>query len=91
MFKNLKPEDQTLDAVTDQLMDLLKNSTTKFELAAVSLIKLTTDDSKAREDTAAFIEWCRYFITGVLDWSLKSRRYGMAQCVQNDQSVDVVL
>jgi hypothetical protein len=78
-------------------MHLLLESMAKFESAATDLGRLQLgsdaehDEAKVSEDIQAFIKWCRYFITGVLDWSLKSRRYGMAQCIESDGSLKIVL
>jgi hypothetical protein len=71
-------------------MAILQASMARFEVAAISLGEMTVGQDKLTADTQAFIEWCRYFITGVLDWSLASRRYGMAKCLQEDGTLDIV-
>ncbi|XDG00548.1 hypothetical protein ABKA04_000163 [Annulohypoxylon sp. FPYF3050] len=91
MFKNCDPAKQTLDTVTHDVEVLLQDSMKGFEEAATSLTEMTADDAQVSKDTQAFIKWCRYFITGVLQWSLESKRYGMAECLQEDKSLNIVL
>ncbi|KAH7324543.1 isoprenoid synthase domain-containing protein [Stachybotrys elegans] len=92
LFENLDGDERRPDAVIAQVMELLKTSMCNFETAAVTLTKLAAEgNAQVDQDTAAFIMWCRYFITGVLDWSLKSKRYGMDNCIQDDGSVLAVL
>lgn len=91
MYRNLDLKDQTLDVVTEDFMKLLRQAMTNFERAAESLAQLTSSDKQVQLDAAAFVEWCRYFITGVLYWSLESPRYGMAQCVTKDNGIRLTL
>ncbi|KAI0840386.1 terpenoid synthase [Hypoxylon sp. FL0890] len=91
VYKNCPPEKQTLDTVTQDIEVLLQQALRGFEEAAVSLSEMTASDAKQSQDTQAFIKWCRYFITGVQQWSLESRRYGMAECLNEDKSLDIVL
>ncbi|KAI1212333.1 terpenoid synthase [Annulohypoxylon truncatum] len=91
MFKNCDPEKQTLDTVTHDIEITLRDSMKGFEDAAASLTEITSHDSQVSKDTQSFIKWCRYFITGVLQWSLESKRYGMAECLQEDGSLNIVL
>ncbi|ORY63945.1 isoprenoid synthase domain-containing protein [Pseudomassariella vexata] len=90
MFKNSPPENQKdLESVTAEFMAVLEESMRTFETAVDNLTKMTADDAQLSTDTQAFIKWCRYFITGVLEWSLESRRYGMAKCIQEDGSLSI--
>ncbi|KAI1452102.1 terpenoid synthase [Annulohypoxylon moriforme] len=91
MFKNCDPTKQTLDTVTQDIEVMLRDSMKGFEDAAASLTEMTSDDEQVSKDTQSFIKWSRYFITGVLQWSLESRRYGMAECLQEDGSLNIVL
>ncbi|KAI2471488.1 terpenoid synthase [Annulohypoxylon bovei var. microspora] len=91
LFKNCDPTKQSLDAVTHDVEVTLRDSMKGFEDAAASLIEMTAHDAQVSKDTHSFIKWCRYFITGVQQWSLESRRYGMAECLQEDGSLSIVL
>ncbi|KAI1417469.1 terpenoid synthase [Hypoxylon sp. FL1857] len=91
MYKNCDPEKQSLDTVTRDIEVLLQETVRKFEEAARSLSEMTSNDAQLSKDVQAFIKWCRYFITGVQQWSLESRRYGMAKCVNEDGSLSIVL
>lgn len=92
MFKQQgSPKNQTLDSVTSEIMSLLQAAMRNFKSAAEALEKLTAGDERVCKDVQAFIKWCRFFITGVVVWSLESNRYGMAACKQDDCSVKVVL
>lgn len=91
MYRNLGSERQTLDVVTEDFMTLLRQAMANFEEAGESLTQFTLNDKQVQLDVAAFVEWCRFFITGVLYWSLESPRYGMAQCVTKDGGISLVL
>ncbi|KAI1493676.1 isoprenoid synthase domain-containing protein [Biscogniauxia mediterranea] len=91
MFKNLAPEKQTLEVVSKEVDVALKGSMERFEIAAKTLSETAPDDATLNKNIQDFVEWCRYFTTGVLYWSLESRRYGMADCINPDGSLDIVL
>ncbi|KAI5864558.1 terpenoid synthase [Durotheca rogersii] len=91
MYKNCSPETQNLDTVTRQIEETLRGSMRGFETAAAALDAETAGDAKVNEDARRFVRWCRYFTTGVLQWSLESQRYGMAKCVREDGSLEIVL
>ncbi|KAI1374941.1 terpenoid synthase [Hypoxylon crocopeplum] len=91
MFKNCSPEKQSLDTVTHDIEVALRESMKRFEGAATSLSETVSSDTQLDKDVQSFIKWCRYFITGVLQWSLESRRYGMADCLHEDGSLSIVL
>ncbi|KAH9992376.1 terpenoid synthase [Xylariaceae sp. FL0662B] len=91
MFKNCDPKEQHLDTVTRELEELLQGTMGRFEEAATSLLEATSSDAQLNKNIQDYIKWCRYFTTGVLQWSLESRRYGMAECRNKDGSLDIVL
>lgn len=93
LFYNQNKEKRSLDSVTKEFMALLKTSMEKFEAAVTSLGAMTASDTdkKVEKDIQEFVLWCRYFITGVLVWSLESKRYGMAKCQLPDKSLSIVL
>jgi hypothetical protein len=91
MFKKYGPDQPNLDMVTQELMVMLKASMAGFEVAAKGLSEMTAGQEQLSKDTQDFVKWSRYFITGVLDWSLASRRYGMAKCLLEDGSLDIIL
>ncbi|KAI1099994.1 terpenoid synthase [Jackrogersella minutella] len=91
IFKNCDPEKQSLDTVTHDTEILLRDAMKKFEDAVTSLTTMAHDDAQVSKDVESFIKWCRYFITGVLQWSLESGRYGMAKCLNDDGSLTILL
>ncbi|KAI1661663.1 terpenoid synthase [Daldinia decipiens] len=91
MYKNCSPEKKTLDTVTSGIEAALRESMRGFEEAAKALVEMASDNAEVSRDVQAFIKWCRYFITGVLQWSLESKRYGMADCLHKDGSLSIVL
>ncbi|KAI0115033.1 terpenoid synthase [Daldinia grandis] len=91
MYKNCSPEKQTLDTVTRGIEAALRESMRGFEEAAKALVEMASDNAEVSRDVQAFIKWCRHFITGVLQWSLESKRYGMADCLHKDGSLSIVL
>ncbi|KAI1125393.1 terpenoid synthase [Nemania abortiva] len=92
MFKNMKQEDQkSMDAVSRDLDVALKGTMERFEVAAEELSKIAPEDAQLHGNILSFIKWCRYFTTGVLYWSLESRRYGMAKCINADGTLSIVL
>ncbi|OTB07944.1 hypothetical protein M426DRAFT_216497 [Hypoxylon sp. CI-4A] len=91
IFKNCDPKEQNLDTVTADIEVALQGSIRGFEDAAASLGQMVSDDAQLDKDVQSFVRWCRYFITGVQQWSIESARYGMAQCLQEDGSLSIVL
>ncbi|KAI0196365.1 isoprenoid synthase domain-containing protein [Astrocystis sublimbata] len=92
MFKHMRREDQrNMDAVSSNLDIALKETIDRFEAAAEELSAIAPEDGQLHGNILDFIKWCRYFITGVLYWSLESRRYGMAKCVNADGTLSITL
>ncbi|KAI1777645.1 terpenoid synthase [Hypoxylon cercidicola] len=91
MFKNCGTGKQSLDKVSHDIEVALQESIKRFEDAATSLGETASSDAQLSTDVQSFIKWCRYFITGVLQWSLESPRYGMADCLHEDGSLSIVL
>ncbi|KAI0537920.1 terpenoid synthase [Xylaria digitata] len=91
MFKNMKHDQKSMEAVSRELDIALKETMERFEAAAEALGKISPEDAKLHGNILDFIKWCRYFITGVLYWSLESRRYGMAKCINADGTLSIVL
>ena len=82
---------ELLESVETCIEKALEESMKRFEDAATSLDKMTSDNAQVSKDVLSFIKWCRYFITGVLQWSLESKRYGMADCLHEDGSLSIML
>ncbi|KAI8966808.1 terpenoid synthase [Daldinia sp. FL1419] len=91
MYKNCSPKKKSLDTVTRGIEAALRESMKGFENAAKDLESMASDNAEVSRDVQAFIKWCRHFITGVLQWSLESKRYGMADCLHKDGSLSIVL
>lgn len=80
-----------MEAVSRDVDIALKETMERFETAAEALGAIALEDAQLHRNILDFIKWCRYFITGVLYWSLESRRYGMAKCINADGTLSVVL
>ncbi|GAW19686.1 hypothetical protein ANO14919_091750 [Xylariales sp. No.14919] len=91
MFKNMKLDQKSIEAVSKDLDVALKETMERFEDAADALGKIAPEDAELHGNILDFIKWCRYFTTGVLYWSLESRRYGMAKCINPDGTLSIVL
>jgi hypothetical protein len=92
MFKNMKGgKHKSMEAVSRNLDIALRETMDRFEVAAGELGKMAAEDAQLHANILDFIKWCRYFITGVLYWSLESRRYGMAKCINPDGTLNIVL
>lgn len=91
MFHNMQKGQKNMDAVSRDLDIALQGTIERFEAAAQELEAMTPEDSELRGNILNFIKWCRYFITGVLYWSLESRRYGMTKCINADGTLSIVL
>ncbi|KAI0465680.1 terpenoid synthase [Xylaria cf. heliscus] len=92
MFKNMRQEDQkSMEAVSKGLDIALKETMDRFEAAVKDLSEIAPEDAQLHGNILDYIKWCRYFITGVLYWSLESRRYGMAKCINADGTLSIVL
>ncbi|KAI1271745.1 terpenoid synthase [Xylaria sp. FL0933] len=89
MFKNMKQK--SMEAVSRDLDLALKETIARFEAAADTLDTIAPEDPQLHGNILEFIKWCRYFITGVLYWSLESRRYGMAKCINADGTLSIIL
>ncbi|KAI1343250.1 isoprenoid synthase domain-containing protein [Xylariaceae sp. FL0016] len=91
MFKAMGSDPRKLDAVSRELEKALQESMERFESAASALCAMEPGQDELNQNIRDFIKWCRYFITGVLYWSLESRRYGMADCIGQDGTLSIVL
>ncbi|KAI0975558.1 terpenoid synthase [Xylaria arbuscula] len=91
MFKNMKQGQRSMGAVSRDLDIALRETMERFEAASEELSAIAVEDEKLHRNILDFIKWCRYFITGVLYWSLESRRYGMAKCINLDGTLSVKL
>ncbi|KAK5626974.1 hypothetical protein RRF57_002689 [Xylaria bambusicola] len=90
-FHNMKQGQRNMDAVSRDLDLTLKETMERFEAAAEEFAAMAPEDSELHGNILDYIKWCRYFITGVLYWSLESRRYGMAKCINADGTLSIRL
>ncbi|KAI1810735.1 terpenoid synthase [Poronia punctata] len=92
MFQHLTEEcKDSMDSVSRDLDMALSETMSRFEAAAKELGEISPEKDELQGNILNFILWCRYFITGVLYWSLESRRYGMAKCINADGTLSIVL
>lgn len=88
----MKQEKQkSMKAVSKELDHALRETIAGFEATTKELSELAPTDAQLHNDILDFIKWCRYFITGVLYWSLESRQYGMASCINADGTLSITL
>ncbi|KAK6524096.1 hypothetical protein TWF694_005759 [Orbilia ellipsospora] len=95
---------QSAEEVVDSLMELLRAKKIEFDAAVMKLSQETRladqkrigkiSDKKAvthEKHIDTLVKWCRYTITGYVDWNLKSNRYHLADSIQEDGSLKVTL
>ncbi|KAJ5743504.1 isoprenoid synthase domain-containing protein [Penicillium manginii] len=94
-IQNLVPvmwnETKNMGHVVVDIISILKESVKKFERAFKMLEGQTSLDSKLDNDMKAFVDNCRTWVTGLLEWTLTSERYKMYQYLHQDGSVVVPL
>ncbi|KAJ7646599.1 isoprenoid synthase domain-containing protein [Roridomyces roridus] len=91
LWMNMPPEEQSLEAVAAECIKIMAEAKARFEAAAKDLDVICADDSVLRKDTANFVQWCRYFSTGVMYWSMGTQRYGIKSCVREDGTIELKL
>jgi hypothetical protein len=84
-------ETKNMGHVVVDIISILKESVKKFERAFKMLEGQTSLDSKLDNDMKAFVDNCRTWVTGLLEWTLTSERYKMYQYLHQDGSVVVPL
>ncbi|KAI1259520.1 terpenoid synthase [Xylariaceae sp. FL1019] len=92
MFQHMQAEFQKdMTMVSKDLDAELQASMERFEESVNGLSQISPNDAVMHGNILEFVKWCRYFITGVLYWSLESRRYGMSKCINPDGTLSIVL
>ncbi|KAJ7646572.1 isoprenoid synthase domain-containing protein, partial [Roridomyces roridus] len=84
LWLNMRPEERSLEAVAEECIKIMSEAKARFEAAANDLDIMCADDNALRKDTGNFVQWCRYFSTGVMYWGMDTSRYGLKSCVQED-------
>lgn len=87
---NEKPH-ANLDTVMDDFETLFASSVANFDKAYHKLDKRTQGNDSLNKELRTYVRDCRRFVTGLLEWSLMTKRYGMQSCLQPDGSALVCL
>ncbi|CAI6339886.1 unnamed protein product [Periconia digitata] len=67
-----------LQSAVDEVVAFLGREIKRFDLAADRLTKAYgAGDEDLRRQVGEYVEGCRYFTTGNLEWSMSTRRYGV--------------
>ncbi|KAL7805679.1 isoprenoid synthase domain-containing protein [Trichoderma aethiopicum] len=80
-----------ITTVTQEFMDIFQRSVNTFEESFQLLKALASPDPKLSEDIQKYIENCQTITTGLLEWMLRSERYGVGKYLQADGSALVPL
>lgn len=80
-----------MDQVVQDVVGMLKMSVKSFERAFRILDTQTKSDIKLNGDMRMYVDNCRTFVTGLLEWALVSARYKMSLYLKHDGSVPVPL
>lgn len=81
----------SLDAIMADFEALFAKSVASYDDAYRQLDERTQGDGRVNEDLRTYVRDCRRFVTGLLEWSLMTKRYGMKSCLQADGSALVCL
>ena len=77
--------------VTDEFMDIFQTSVNTFEESFQTLKALASPDPQLSEDIQKYVQNCQTITTGLLEWMLRSERYGVGKHLQADGSALVPL
>ncbi|KAL7936045.1 terpene synthase [Trichoderma chlorosporum] len=88
---SLMTPETTLDDAIAQVLQKLGDSVRQFDEAAGVFISQYVHDDKLHSLAKELVEGYRRIVTGVLEFSLKSPRYNLAQLLRQDGSLEIVL
>jgi hypothetical protein len=77
-----------LDDVMENLVEKLTLSIHKFEQSATKLESKLTE-SQCQPQIQRYLDTCRTTVTGLLNWSLSTQRYGLS-CYRDDEGCGIV-
>ncbi|KAH0489992.1 hypothetical protein TgHK011_001478 [Trichoderma gracile] len=80
-----------ITTVTQEFMDIFQTSVNTFEESYQLLKALASPDPNLSEDIQKYIQNCQTITTGLLEWMLRSERYGVGKYLQADGSALVPL
>ncbi|PKK40399.1 hypothetical protein CI102_15355 [Trichoderma harzianum] len=83
--------DTTLDEVMAQLLQKFKDAVRQFDEAAGEFIGQYVHDDNLQSVAQELVNGYRRIVTGVLEFSLKSPRYKLAQLLREDGSLEIVI
>ncbi|KAI1381440.1 isoprenoid synthase domain-containing protein [Hypoxylon crocopeplum] len=78
----------------DTMRDILQMAHTSreaFDKASDSLLNHAEGDKQLNKDIGLYSNTCRTFVTGLMHWSLESKRYGLRQYKREDTSLIIPL
>ncbi|KJZ69157.1 hypothetical protein HIM_11458 [Hirsutella minnesotensis 3608] len=84
-------ETKDMEHVVNGIMAMLAKSKENFEGAFKVLDSRTKTDSEVNHSVKVYVDNCRTYVTGLLEWTVVSNRYKMSQYMQQDGSSIVSL
>ncbi|KAF5016961.1 hypothetical protein F66182_11193, partial [Fusarium sp. NRRL 66182] len=81
----------TLDAAVDDLEERMQQAVKEFDEAGNRLSERTRFDRETQSFVFRYIQGCRSIVTGTLDFTLSSPRYGISELIQEDGSLRIPL
>ncbi|KFA72343.1 hypothetical protein S40288_09327 [Stachybotrys chartarum IBT 40288] len=82
---------RTLDQVVDEVCGKIADAARDFDAAGEDLLRAVGGDAEAVLAARKFIDGCRFIVTGTLDFTLTSPRYGIFKLLREDGSLEIVL
>ncbi|KAK5990593.1 Sesquiterpene cyclase BOT2-like protein [Cladobotryum mycophilum] len=89
--KGKRQGEKTLDKVVDQVVCKLGEAVRTFDAAAAELVATHSNNAELQSLMQSFVDGHRAIVTGLLEFTLKSPRYNLAQLLRKDGSLEIVL
>ena len=80
-----------LEGSMKEVTNLFQSSYLEFERAYGALLGRVGDDKGLKDDLNFYVENCHTLVTGLMEWSRQTRRYGLAQYVSQEGSLTITL
>jgi hypothetical protein len=81
----------SFDTVMADFEAIFASCASNFDAAYEALDEKTRADSELNKELGLYVRHCRRFVTGLLEWSLATKRYQIQSCLQDDGSALVCL
>lgn len=87
---NASPK-SSFDAIMEEFDSIFSLSVASFEEAYRTLDERTQYDSQLNDDLHTYVKSCQRVVTGLLEWSMTTKRYQIQSCLQPDGTALVCL